>query len=119
MTLPEHPEASAESHAAAGPTLAPPPRKVPMAFGLAELLPFRWWYVWTVFVVAVAPIALWIQLPMAFAAVAVPTLAGIYGAQLRGSRIRIGLLRWGRVATVTDTEIVSRATYYSGTIWYN
>src|SRR5215469_3121631 len=81
-------------------SLAPPPRKVPVAFRLSELLPFRWWYVWTLLVVAVAPIALWLQLPMAFAVVAALTLAGIYGVQLWGARIRIGLLRWGRVATV-------------------
>ena len=73
------------------PGLAPPPRRIPVAFRLAEVLPFRWWYVWTLFMVAIAPIALWIQLPVAFAAAAVLTLAGIYTAQLRGARIRIGL----------------------------
>jgi hypothetical protein len=91
------------------------------------VLPFRWWYVWTLFMVAIAPIVLWIKLPVAFAAAAVLTLAGIYTAQLWGARIRIGLLKWGRVATVTvtvtvtdtDTETLSRATYYSGTTWYN
>jgi hypothetical protein len=104
---------------AADPGLTPPPRKVPMTFRLAELLPFRWWYLWTLLIVAVAPIAVWMQLPMAFAAMAVLTLAGIYGAQLWGARTRIGLLKWGRVATVTDTETLSRATYYSGTTRYN
>ncbi len=99
--------------------LSPSPRPVPAAFWFAEMLPFRWWYVWTLFTVAVAPIALWIQLPMAFAVAAVLTLAGIYAAQLCGARIRIGLLERGRVARVTDTEILSRATYYSGKIWYN
>jgi hypothetical protein len=99
--------------------LAPPPRRVPPAFRLAEVLPFRWWYVSTLLVVAVAPIALWIQLPMAFVVVAALTLAGIYGVQLSGARIRVGLLKWGRVATVTDSEILSRATYYSRTTWYN
>ena len=96
--------------------LAPPPRRVPTAFRLAELLPFRWRYVWTLFVVAVVPIALWIQLPKAFAAVAVLTLAGIYAVQLRGARARIALLTRGRIATVTGTESVSRATHYSGNI---
>ena len=110
---------SAEPAKAADTSLAPPPREVPMVFRLAELLPFRWWYVWTLFMVAVAPIALWIELPMAFAAVAVLTLMGIYVAQLWGARIRIGLLKWSRVATVTDTETLSRATYYSATTWYN
>ena len=26
--------------------LAPAPRRVPTTFLLAELLPFRWWYIW-------------------------------------------------------------------------
>jgi hypothetical protein len=104
---------------AADVSLAPTPRKVPMAFRMAELLPFRWRYVWTLFTVAMAPIVLWIKLPMAFAAVAVLTLAGIYGAQLCGARTRIALLKWGRVATVTDIENLSRAAHYSGTTWYN
>jgi Protein of unknown function (DUF3060) len=96
--------------------LAPPPRRVPVAFRLAELLPFRWRYVWTLVVVAVAPVALWVQLPKAFATVAVLTLAAVYGVQLRGARTRIGLLKRGRVATVTNTEKLSRTTYYSGTV---
>jgi hypothetical protein len=100
-------------------SVAPAPRKVPMAFRVAELLPFRWWYVWTLLVVGVAPIAVWIQLPMAFAAVAVFTLAGIYVAQLWGARTRIGLLRWGRVASVIDIDMRSRATHDNGTTWYN
>lgn len=93
--------------------LAPPPRRIPVAFRLAELLPFRWRYLWTLFVVAIAPVALWIQLPVAFAAAAVLTLAGIYAAHLLGARVRIGLLQWGRVATVTGTETVSRATRFN------
>jgi hypothetical protein len=47
-----------------------------MDFRLAELLPFRWLYVWTLLIVAVVPIALWIQVPMAFAAVAALTRQG-------------------------------------------
>ena len=99
--------------------LAPPPREVPKGFWVAELLPFRWWYVLTLFIVAVAPIALWIQLPTAFAAVAALSLAATYAVQLAGARTRIALLRWGRVATVTDAEVLSRATRFGGTIWYN
>lgn len=99
--------------------LAPPPRRVPRAFWLAELLPIRRWYVLTLLVVAVAPIAVWIQLPRAFAAVAVLTLAGIYAVHLRGARTRLGLLRWGRAAAVTGTETRTRATRHGGTMWYN
>src|SRR5947209_10958211 len=94
--------------------LAPAPRKIPLAFRLAEVLQFRWRYVWTLLVIGVAPIGLWVEVPKAFAVVAVATLAGIYAVQLWGARIRLGLLRWGRVATV-----VSRATHHGGTTWYN
>lgn len=103
----------------AGADLARTPRRVPHTFWLAELLPFRWWYVWTLLAVGLAPIALWVQFPKAFAAVAVLTLAGIYGVHLRGARTRIGLLRWGRVATVTDAEPFTRTTHYNATAWYN
>ena len=99
--------------------LAPAPRKIPMSFLLADLLPFRWWYVWTLFMVGVAPIAIWIATPMAFSVAAVVTLVVIYGFQLWSARNRLALLRWGQVATVTGTEILSRGTYYSGTTWYN
>jgi hypothetical protein len=94
-------------------SLAPAPRTIPFVFRLAEALPFRWWYVLTLFVVAIAPVALWIQLPRAFAAAAVATLAGIYAAHVHGARVRLGLLKWGRVATVTDTEPVSRTTHFN------
>src|ERR1700761_4216581 len=93
--------------------LAPPPRRIPVSFRLAEALPFRWRYVWTLFVVAIAPIALWIQLPSAFAVAALLSLAGIYAVHLYGARVRIGLLTWGRVAAVDGTEIVSRATRFN------
>lgn len=93
--------------------LAPPPRPIPAAFRLAEALPFRWRYVWTLVLVAIAPIALWLQLPSAFAAAAVATLAGIYAIHFYGARVRLGLLEWGRVATVTGTEKLSRAQHFN------
>lgn len=84
--------------------LAPPPRRVPMTFRLAELLPVRWWYVWILFIVAIPPIALWIQQPLAFAAVAIITLAGIYAVQLCGARVGLGLLKFGQAADVFESE---------------
>ncbi len=100
-------------------SLAPPPRRVPAGFRLAEALPFRWWYVWTLFMVAVVPIAVWFGYPKGFAIAAVLTLIAIYGFQLRSALRRIALLRWGVVATVVDSELLSEGTYYSGTTWYN
>ncbi|WP_245835832.1 DUF3060 domain-containing protein [Mycobacterium rhizamassiliense] len=101
-------------HRGSGPSgLAPAPRRVPAAFWLAELLPLRWWYLLAPLIVAIPPIALWLQRPRAFAAVAVLTMAGIYAVQLWGAGVRLGLLRWGRVADVVDTEILSRATLFN------
>ena len=86
---------------------------------LAELLPFRWWYIWVLFMVAITPIALWASLPALIAPAAFASIAAIYAVQLRGTRTRMALLKWGQVATVTGTAILSRGTYYSGTTWYN
>jgi hypothetical protein len=100
-------------HDAVDTDLAPPPRRIPAAFRLAEALPFRWRYAWTLFVVAIAPVVLWIKVPVAFAAAALLTLAGIYAAHLSGARIRIGILKWGRVANVIGAETLSRTTYFN------
>jgi hypothetical protein len=99
--------------------LAAQPRKVAAAFRLAEVLPFRWWYVWALFMIAVAPIAIWVRTPAVFAVVAVLGVVAIYGFQIRAARTRLALLKWGQVATVTGTEVLSRGTYYSGTTSYN
>jgi len=99
--------------------LAPAPRRVPATFVLAELLPFRWWYIWGLFMVAVTLIVIWIKQPIAFAVTAVMALVVIYAFQLFGAARRLTLLKWGEVATVTGSEIVTRGTYYSGTTWYN
>lgn len=99
--------------------LAEAPRRVPLTFLLAEALPFRWWFVFTMFMVAVAPIALWMAVPASVAPAAILTLVVLYGIQIRGARKRLGLVKWGRVADVVNTQLTSRATYYSGTTWSN
>lgn len=99
--------------------LAVPPRRVPTLFLLAELLPFRWWYIWALFMVAIAPIALWISYRSLMAPVAIVTIVVMYAVQLRGTAKRVALLKWGRQATVSGTETLSRGTYYSGTTWSN
>ncbi len=99
--------------------LADAPRRIPVTFMLAELLPFRWWYVFAMFMVAVPPIIVWITRPGLLAGAAVATLAVIYGVQFWTARTRLALLAWGRVAQVVGTEIVSRGTYYSGTTYSN
>ena len=99
--------------------LAEPPRRIPTAFLLAELLPFRWWYIWALSMVGIAPIAVWMSVPLAFPVAAVLALLGIYAFNFRGTTKRFALLTWGQVATVTGSQITSRGTYYSGTTYFN
>jgi hypothetical protein len=47
------------------------------------------------------------------------TLLAIYGFQFRAAGKRLALIKWGHVATVTGTEMLSREIYYSGTTWSN
>src|SRR5665811_1390977 len=55
--------------------LAAAPRRVPVSFLLAELLPFRWWYVFAMFMVATAPIIVWIKYPAVVAPAGVAVVA--------------------------------------------
>lgn len=100
-----------------GSRLAEPPRRIPAVFGLAELLPFRWRYVWLPSLIGIAPIALWMSARLVFPMVAVFTMAAIYAFNLWGASKRFALLRWGQVADVTGSEIISEGTYYSGTTY--
>lgn len=99
--------------------LADAPRRVPLRFVLAELLPFRWWYLFAFFMVAIPPIIVWITNPRLLAPAAVVVLAAIYAVHLWTARRRLTLLRWGRVAEVTGVEVLSRGTYYSGMTYSN
>ncbi|WP_319430229.1 DUF3060 domain-containing protein [Mycobacterium sp. RTGN5] len=99
--------------------LAAAPRRVPASFVLAELLPFRWWYLWAMFMIAVALIALWGAFPLGFTITAVATLVAIYAYQIYGMSQRLALLKWGEVATVDGADTLTRGTYYSGTTYYN
>ena len=90
-------EAMGRAHAEPQDTrLADAPRRVPVRFILAELLPFRWWYLFAMFMVAIPPIALWMNYPELLAPAAVATLVVIYGFQFWTGRTRLGLLTWGR-----------------------
>ena len=99
--------------------LAAAPRRVPLSFVLAELLPFRWWYLFILFMVAIPPIIVWIMNPQLLAPVALAAVILIYGLQFRATRKRLALLRWGLVARVIGSEISSHATYYGGTTYSN
>ena len=99
--------------------LADAPRRVPLRFVLAEMLPFRWWYLFALFMVAIPPIIVWITNPRLLAPTAVAVLVAIYAVHLWTARRRLALLRWGRVAQVTGVEVLSRGTYYSGMSYSN
>src|SRR5262249_48227324 len=103
--------------------LAPAPRKIPASFWLAEMLPFRWWYVWTLFMVGTGVgcglITVWTQAPLAFSAVAILALVAVYAFSLVGAKKRSELLEGGQVARVTGSRILSQGTYYSGTTFSN
>lgn len=107
------PGASSDTH------LADAPRRVPLSFVLAELLPFRWWFLFAMFMVAIPPIIVWIMFPQWLAPAAVATLVLVYGLQFRMARKRLALLKWGRVAQVMDSDVTARATYYGGTTYSN
>ncbi len=98
--------------------LAPAPRRVPIAFK-AMALPWSWWVAWALFMVAVAPIALWITFPLAGAITAVVTFVGVLVWRLRGEHTRLILLKWGEPVTVTNADVADVGTYYSGVTYQN
>jgi hypothetical protein len=98
--------------------LAPAPRRVPWRFR-AAVLPWSWWTVWTMFMISITPIALYIVLPISGAIAAAAGFVGIVAVRLVRNRTRLALLKWGAVATVVDTDVKGVGTYYSGTTYQN
>ncbi|PZS25896.1 MAG: hypothetical protein DLM58_21545 [Pseudonocardiales bacterium] len=98
--------------------LAPVPRRVPLTFRLL-VLPWSWWTVFTLFMIAVAPIAVWIFVPLAGLITVAVTFLVIAGLRLRRFRRQVGLLKWGEVAAVNAADPTSIGTYYSGTTYQN
>ena len=99
-------------------SLAPAPRSVPFAFK-AMALPWSWWVAWVLFMVAIAPIALWIVFPIAGAITAVVTFVAVLVWRLRGEGLRLALLKWGEPANVSNADTTSVGTYYSGVTYQN
>ncbi len=98
--------------------LAPAPREVPWVFKLV-LFPFRFWTLFALFMVSVTPMALWIFLPISGAFAGGLTFVVLTFLTFRRRQLRHVLLKWGEVATVTDSNLLSRGTYYSGTTYQN
>jgi hypothetical protein len=99
-------------------TLADPPRHVPLAF-VAAGFSWRWWEVWAFFMVAVAPIALWIAIPWTATVAGLITLAVAVVLRLRADRVNIRLLRNGKVAQQVRVRDDHTGTYYSGVTYQN
>ncbi len=107
---PEPPEA-------VGP-LAEPPRHVPMSYRLATFN----LSVYELFIMVmgtVAPIAVWAFFPIVIPGVLIAAVLVI--VWFRGTRYvrRIGMLKWGKVVTVTNNDTLSKGTYYSGLTYSN
>ena len=92
---------------------------VPLAFRLSALWSLSWWEMFGILMVAAAPIAVWIVPPRDPPGGPGPrSRRGLPAPWLRYRR-RIGLLKHGKVATITNSGEVSRGTYYSGTTYQN
>jgi hypothetical protein len=97
--------------------LAEPPRHVPAVLRLATFA-WSWWEAFGLVIGAAAPIALWLFVPESFSVGLVVAVLVIGWFRIRRYR-RLGLLKHGKVATVTGTEVVSEGTYYSGVTLQN
>ena len=98
--------------------LADPPRHVPFLFRLATFN-WSWWEVFGIVLVTFAPIAVWGQYPELLPYVLVAGVAVIAFFRIRKYVRRVGILKWGKVATVTNAAELARGTYYSGTTYTN
>jgi hypothetical protein len=102
---------------AVGP-LAEPPRRVPFSYKLATF-DLSVYELFMLVIGSTAPIAVWIFAPMAIPAALIAAV--LVMAWFRGRRYvrRIGVLKWGKVATVTNNDTLSKGTYYSGMTYNN
>ena len=98
--------------------LAEPPRHVPFSYKLAtfDLSLYEWFIL---VIGCTAPIAVWIFAPMVVPGALIAAVLVV--AVFRGRRyvLRIGILKWGKVATVTNNDTLSKGTYYSGMTYNN
>jgi hypothetical protein len=101
-----------------GSNLAPAPRAVPASYRMI-VLSFSWWTLFTLLMISVAPIALWIAFPVSGVAVAAVAFVGVLVLMLRRSSLRNSLLKWGEPAAIVDRDVKSVGTYYSGTTVQN
>ncbi len=98
--------------------LAEPPRSVPATWRLATF-DFSWWEFFVLAMLGVAPIALWGLVPESRPIGLVVIAAGVVAFRARRYLRRIRILKWGKVATVTNSGLVDRGSYHSGTTYNN
>ncbi|QIG45609.1 hypothetical protein G5V58_25270 [Nocardioides anomalus] len=98
--------------------LADPPRRVPLSFRLATF-DLSWYELFLLVILTAAPIAVWVYFPVVVPAALLLAVAVI--AAFRGRRYarRIGMLKWGKAATVTHSEVLTQGTYYGGLTYNN
>jgi hypothetical protein len=98
--------------------LAEPPRRIPPSFRVAAFA-WSWYEAFGVFLLVVAPIALWGFFPQLIPSGLISAIAVI--AYIRGGKAvrRLALVKRGEVATVTNADELSRGTYYSGVTYSN
>ncbi|WP_155992886.1 hypothetical protein [Nocardioides sp. URHA0020] len=98
--------------------LAPPPRSVPIAFRLA-VFSWSWWEQFGLVIGFTGPIALWGFFPWTIPLGLIAALVTIVVLRGRRSWVRLRLLKWGQVASVTGAQELSQGTYYSGVTYSN
>jgi hypothetical protein len=98
--------------------LAEPPRRVPFTFRLATF-DLSVWELFILFVGAAAGGFFWLTVDYAAPIALIAACVGIGFFRVRKYVRRIGMLKWGKVATVTSSGATSRGTYYSGTTVQN
>jgi len=98
--------------------LSMPPRQVPVGYRMF-VLPWSTWTVFTLVMIAAAPIALWIFWPVVGLVVTVVVLLAVVVLAIRKYAKLISLLRWGLPASATTAEPLDIGTYFSGTTYNN
>jgi len=98
--------------------LAEPPRHVPFTFRLATF-DLSVWELFILFIGAVSGGFLWLTVDYAAPIALIAACVGIAVFRVRKYVRRIGMLTWGKVASVTNSDEIARGTYYSGTTYQN
>jgi hypothetical protein len=98
--------------------LADPPRHVPLAYRLATF-DLSAYELFMITILTAAPVAVWIFLPDVVPAALAAAVLVVGWFRGRRYRRRIGMLKWGRVATVAKRDLLDVGTYYGGMTYNN